>query len=126
VIGPVLDVESYGGAHRVGPVRDRLGALVVLGRQQVRIAVPARDTERGAGGQHAWSHDVAVVDRVAQRDVRVGVRTDVAHRRHAGQQRFAGIRRALQRPARIRNPTPVIGRQGRVADQMRVRIDQPR
>ena len=67
VIDAVLDVAAYRLADAFGAVRDTLADLVILRREQVVVAVAARDAERGTRGAHprAVTSPAAIASRSA-------------------------------------------------------------
>ncbi len=56
----------------------------------------ARDAERGSGHTHPRPVDLAIVNGIAQCDVAVATRADIAHGRESGMQGFACIQHAVQ------------------------------
>ena len=86
----------------------------------------ASDAERWPRGAHARPFDLALVDAVAQRDVRVAVRAHVAHRGEAGAQREPRILGAADGGARDRDAERPVAVVRGVAGEVRVRVNQPR
>src|SRR6266511_1634231 len=99
-VGAVLDHLARLSHHGRHPVGDAFVEVIEFRREQVVVAMPAGDAEGRSGGYDPRPRDVAGVDRVAQRDVGVAARADVAHSREAGFEREPRVLRAGQRRAR--------------------------
>ncbi len=120
----VLDDLADLVLHSLDAVRHAVSLEAKRRRQQVLVAVPARDAERRPRRDDAGADDVAVVDGVAQGDVRVVAGAQVAHGREPGLERPPGVPRAVQRLARRRDPQPRVPERAQVEGQVRVHVDQ--
>ena len=93
--------------HALHAIRHAFAGNVVFERQQVLIAVPTGDPERGAAHQHARSGDIAGVNGIPQGHVAETLGSHVAYRGETGFQgdaRVAGARSGLRGERKSREP----------------------
>ncbi len=86
--------------HSLDAVRYSFSLMVERGRQQVFIAVAAGDSHRRHRSDDARPDDVAIINRIAQRDVRIIFRAKVSHRCKTRFERAPRVPRPVQRFAR--------------------------
>jgi hypothetical protein len=100
-VGAELDLVAHGGAAFVGAVADSIDRSALgdadRGWNGVGVAMSAGGTDRMNSHEHARSGDVAGGDGVAQADVDVVARAEVAHRGHSGVDGLARVGRGQQR-----------------------------
>ena len=84
----------------------------------------ASDAKRRAGSAHARTFDVAGVDGIAQRDVRVTARSDVSNRGEAGTQRKPCVLDPGNGFARNRNAETGIPAGNGIRSEMGVNVNQ--
>src|SRR5260370_1020394 len=95
--------SMYSPRKSVGTREFPFSLKVERGRQQVFAALPAGDTQCRSRRDDARTDDVAIVDGVAQRDVRIVFGAKVSHCRKTGFESAPRIPRAVQRFPRRRN-----------------------
>ena len=98
---------------------------VPLKRQQILVAVAARNAQGRAADQHARSGNVAGIDGIAQGDVSEAAGAHVANGRKPGFERDPGIARSSKGLARHGNRQARIAKVGSERD-VGVRVDQSR
>ena len=86
--------------------------------------MPAGNADGGPGHEHARADHFALIDGIAQGDVAIAFRADIAHRREAGKQCPARILDACDGHALVRQGERFIGAHFRVAGQVRVHVDE--
>ncbi len=84
----------------------------------------ARDAERMGCNPHSRTRHIAVIDRVAQSDIRISASTDIAHGRKTGEQRAASIGGAKQRVSRHGGSKIFVALRVRIAGQVHVHVDE--
>ena len=86
-VGAVLDLVAHRGAALVGAVADAVQRPLLRhaarGRNRIAVAVAASGADGVNGHEHARPRHEAGVDGIAQADVDVVARADVAHGREA-------------------------------------------
>src|SRR6266849_1467023 len=92
--------------------------------QQVAVAVSASDAEGRAGSLHTRPDYVSGIDGVAQGDIRIAFRADVAYRSEARQQSEPRILGPDQRCARRRDAQGFVPTTARVGGEVSVDIDE--
>ncbi len=110
--------------HGFDAIRNSAPLKMKRGWKQIFIAVPAGDAHRGAGCDDARADDIAIIDGVAQGDVRIIKRAKIAHGGEARFERAPCVSCAVQRFARRRNSQPRIAQRVQIECQVRVHIDQ--
>ena len=84
-VGAIFDVAADCGPHADDAIGSAFGAVVEFRREQIIVAVTAGDSERRTRRENAGAGDLAVVDRIAHRDVAEADRADVANGGHSRQ-----------------------------------------
>ena len=110
--------------HRLHAVRHPASLKMKGRRQQVFVTVAASDSHGRSRGHDARPNHVAIVNRVAQRNVRVVFRAEVAHGGKPRFERPPRVPRAMQRFARRGNFQSFIRERTQFKGQMRVHVDQ--
>ena len=123
-VGSIFDDFPHFVLHGFHAVRYPFTKEMKRGWQQVLIAVPAGDAQRRAGGDHARPDHVAIIDGIAQRNVRIVFRAHIAHGGKTSFERSQRVSRAVQRFARRRNLQAFIRERTQFKGQMRVHVDQ--
>ena len=122
----VLEVLPDLGAQGPRAVRSAFADMVVLEGQEIVVGMTARRADRRAGHQHPRAFDLALVDRIAQGDVRKAAGADIAHGGEAGFQGLLGVGDAIDRFARRGEKHAVEAFVIGVRGHMDVRVDQSR
>src|SRR5713101_8018045 len=92
--------------------------------KQVVVAVTSGDAERRTGDAHAGTLDVAGVNAIAESDVSVTARADIAYSGKAGAEGKPRILHAGDRFARNRDAKPRVAAIRGIAGEMGVNIDE--
>ena len=93
-VGAVLDVLAHLVLDRLDAIGHAFALRVVLKRQQIVVAVSARNAQGRPADQHARSRHVAGVNGIAQGNVGKAARAHVADGRKTGFERHPGIARS--------------------------------
>ena len=120
----VLDDFANLVLHSLDAVRHSISMKVQRGRQQVFVAMAAGDSERRPRRDDPRPDDVAIIDRIAQRDVRIIFRAKVSHRCKTCFEGPPCVPRAMQRFACRRNRQPLVPERVQVECQVRMHVDQ--
>src|SRR6266404_541547 len=112
------------GASGPGAVGDAFGLVMIFGREQIVVAMAARDAKRRARSAHTRALDVAGVDGVAEGNVRVTARAHVSNRGKAGAERKPSVLYAGNGFARNRNAEARVAAGGGIAGEVRVHVDK--
>src|SRR6266403_1531905 len=123
-VGAVLDGFAHFGASGPGTVGDAFRLVVIFGRQQIVVAMAARDAKRRAGSAHARTFDVAGVDGIAEGNIRVTASADVPNGGEAGAQRKPRVLHPGNGFARNRNAEAGISRGGGIRSEMGMNVNQ--
>ena len=125
-VGSVLDHLANFVLYAFNSVGDPFRTRVVFGREQVVVAMAARDSQSRSADYHPRSGNIARIHRVPQRDVAVPARTDIPHGCEPGFERQTRIPGANQRFTRNGDSNTRVAQACKVVRQMRVRINQAR
>src|SRR5262249_23927684 len=124
-VGAVLDHLADLRPRFPGAVGDTALTKMKLGREEVVVAVAARDAQRGSGNEEPRTRHLAGIDRVAQRDVGKLGGGDVAHGGKSSPQRSVRVGSAVESLARSGNTEPLVAQVLRNEGEMVVNVDQP-
>src|SRR6267142_6370065 len=123
-IGAVLGGFPDFGASGPGAIGNAFRLVVIFGREQIVVALAARDAKRRAGSAHSRTFDVAGVDGVAECDVRVTARADVSNGGEAGAQRKPSVLHPGNGFARNRNSEARVAAGGGIRSEMGMNVNQ--
>ncbi len=123
-IRAVLDDLANFVLHSLDAVGHSFSLKVERGRQQVFVAMPAGDAQRRPRSDNPRADDVAIIDRIPQRDVRVVFRAKVSDCRETCFESAPGVPRAMQRFPRRRNLQTLVRKRTQFKRQVRVHVDQ--
>jgi len=125
-VSTVLHHFANFSAGSPGTVGDTFGFVVKLGGQKIVVAVAAGDAKRRAGDAHARTLDVASVNTIAESDIGVAARADVADGGKAGAKGEASVLHACDSFPWNGNAEACVAVARGFTGKMSVDIDQPR
>ncbi len=120
----ILDDFANLVLHRLDAVGHSFSLKMKCGREQIFVAMTAGDSQRWSRGDHARPNHVSIVDGIAQCDVRIIFRANVAHCSESCFEGAPRVSRAMQRFTSRRNPKPLIPERVQVKREMGMHVDQ--